>query len=164
MITRFIIAVCVALFFAPAATAPAQEHPGNLRNPLPPSFPNQQVPTGAVTQRSVSVTDISAGIRKQIATETKKSSDRKFHVMHQGKDLALDLVRVHDDRLSDFGGRKYFACVDMKATDGKTYDIDFFLTGQPSRMKVTETSVHKINGKPLYNWKEEGGIWKKKRV
>jgi hypothetical protein len=28
-------------------------------------------------------------------------------------------------------------------------------------MKVTETSVHKINGKPLYNWKEDGGVWKK---
>jgi hypothetical protein len=110
------------------------------------------------------MTDISAGIKKHIATETKKASDRKFHAKHQGKDLALDLVRVHDDRLSDLGGGKYFACVDMKATDGKTYDIDFFLTGQPGSMKVTETSVHKVNGKPLYNWKEEGGIWKKKRV
>jgi len=111
------------------------------------------------------MTDISAGIKKHIATETKKAGDRKFHVKHQGKDLALDLVKVHDDRLSDLGGGKYFACVDMKATDnGKTYDIDFFLTGQPGSMKVTETSVHKVNGKPLYSWKEEGGIWKKKRV
>jgi hypothetical protein len=46
-------------------------------------------------------------------------------------------------------------------TDGKTYDIDFFLTGQPGKMKVTETSVHKIDGKPLYNWKEENGKWNK---
>jgi hypothetical protein len=110
------------------------------------------------------MTDISAGIKKHIATQSKKTSDGKFHVPHQGKDLALDLVRVHEDRLSDLGGGKYFACVDMKATDGMTYDIDFFLTGQPGSMKVTETSVHKVNGKPLYNWKEEGGIWKKKRV
>jgi hypothetical protein len=28
-------------------------------------------------------------------------------------------------------------------------------------MKVTETSVHKVNGQPLYNWKEESGVWKK---
>jgi len=28
-------------------------------------------------------------------------------------------------------------------------------------MKVTETSVHKVNGKALYDWKEEGGVWKK---
>ncbi len=165
MIARFIIAVCVALFFTPAATAPAQEHPEHPTNAPPPSFPSEQVRTGAATQRSVRMTDISAGIKKHIATETKKAGDRKFHVKHQGKDLALDLVKVHDDRLSDLGGGKYFACVDMKATDnGKTYDIDFFLTGQPGSMKVTETSVHKVNGKPLYNWKEEGGIWKKKRV
>jgi hypothetical protein len=49
----------------------------------------------------------------------------------------------------------------MKATDGTTYDIDFFMFGKPGDMKVTETSVHKINDKPLYNWKEEGGVWKK---
>ncbi len=51
-----------------------------------------------------------------------------------------------------------------KATDGTIYDIDFFMAGQPGSMTVTETSVHKINGKPLYNWKEEGGVWKKVRV
>ncbi len=63
--------------------------------------------------------------------------------------------------ISAGSGGKYFACVDMKGTDGKTYDIDFFLTGQPGKMKVTETSVHKIDGKPLYDWKEENGTWHK---
>jgi hypothetical protein len=28
-------------------------------------------------------------------------------------------------------------------------------------MTVTETAVHKIDGKPLYNWKEENGKWHK---
>jgi hypothetical protein len=51
----------------------------------------------------------------------------------------------------------------MKATDGTTYDIDFFMSGKPGGMKVTETSVHKVNGKPLSNWKE-GGVWKKVSV
>ena len=32
------------------------------------------------------------------------------------------------------------------------------------KLTVTETSVHKINGKPLYNWKQEGGVWKKVKV
>jgi len=41
------------------------------------------------------------------------------------------------------------------------YDIDFFMAVQGSKLNVTETSVHKINGKPLYNWKQEGGVWKK---
>ncbi len=89
---------------------------------------------------------------------------KKFHVNYRGKNLALDLVKVHDDRLSSLGGGKYFACVDMKAADGRIYDIDFFMAGQPGSMAVTETSVHKINGKPLYNWKAQGGVWKKVRV
>jgi len=114
--------------------------------------------------REVSNVDISAGIKRHIATERRKSADKKFHVNYRSKNLALDLIRVHDDRLSSLGGGKYFACVDMKTADGTIYDIDFSMAGQPGSMTVTETSVHKINGKPLYNWKEQGGSWKKVRV
>lgn len=147
MITRIIVATAIALFFTPATVLFSQEHPEH--------------PKGGGAKQHVSTADISTGIKANIETETKKSSDNKFHVKHEGQDLALDLIKVHDDRLSDLGGGKYFACVDMKGTDGKTYDIDFFLTGQPGKMKVTETSVHKIDGKPLYNWKEESGKWQK---
>jgi hypothetical protein len=113
---------------------------------------------------TVSNADLSTGIKRHIATERRKAADKKFHVNYSGKDLALDLVKVHNDRLSSLGGDKYFACVDMKGADGKIYDIDFMMVGQPGSMTVTETSVHKINGKPLYNWKEQGGVWKKVRV
>lgn len=150
MILRIIIAAAIALFFTPPLVIFSQEHP---------EHPEHSKKGGA--EKRVSTADISAGIKTNIETETKKSSDGKFHAKHEGQDLALDLIRVHDDRLSDLGGGRYFACVDMKGTDGKTYDIDFFLTGQPGKMKVTETSVHKIDGKPLYNWKEEKGQWHK---
>jgi len=112
----------------------------------------------------VSNADISAGLKKYIDSYTKKSSDRKFHVRDRSKDLALDLITVHDDRLSALAEGKYFACVDMKGNDGKIYDIDFFMALRPGQMKVTETSIHKINGKPLYSWKEENGVWKRVRV
>jgi hypothetical protein len=153
MFSRLIIAAAIALFLAPGAPANAQEHP---------EHPTQgaEHPKKAAEKR-VSTADISAGIKSNIDAEAKKSSHGKFHVKHEGQDLALDLIKVHDDRLSDLGSGKYFACVDMKGTDGKTYDIDFFLTGQPGEMRVTETSVHKIDGKPLYNWKEENGKWHK---
>jgi hypothetical protein len=154
MFSRLIIATAIALFFTPATLVFSQEHPEHPKKTT--EHPKQ----GGAGKR-VSTTDISAGIKKNIEAETKKSTDGKFHVNYEGQDLALDLIRVHDDRLSDLGGGKYFACVDMKATDGKTYDIDFFLTGQPGKMKVTETSVHKIDGKPLYDWKEENGTWHK---
>lgn len=158
MITRFIIAAAVALFFTPTMSSFAQEHPEHPKK-------KEETKTGEHPQKGegkeVSTAEISAGIKKHISSESKNSSDKKFHVNLEGKDLALDLVKVHDDRLSSLGEGKYFACVDMKATDGTTYDIDFFMSGKPGDMKVTETSVHKVNGKPLYNWKEEGGVWKK---
>ena len=154
MISRLIITVAIALFFTPAALVSAAEHPEH------PKQSAEHAKKGG-TEKQVSKSDISAGIKKNIDADSKKSADSKFHVNYEGQDLALDLIRVHDDRLSDLGGGKYFACVDMKGTDGKTYDIDFFLTGQPGEMKVTDTSVHKIDGKPLYDWKEENGKWNK---
>jgi len=160
MIARFTIAAAVALFFTPVMPIRAAEHPvAHLPTTLQAPASGTERPQARA--KEVSKADISAGIKKHVNSETKKSIDRKFHVKYKGQDLALDLIRVHDDRVSSIGGGKYFACVDMKATDDKTYDIDFFMTGQPGNMKVTETSVHKINGKPLYNWKEVNGVWKK---
>jgi hypothetical protein len=164
LIIRLPFAISVASLFAWALPLLGEVHPVQQ----PPQFQQlSQLPPGssqhtATTQ--VSAADIAAGIKRHIATERKNSADRKFHVNYRGKNLALDLIRVHDDRLSSLGGSKYFACVDMKAADGTIYDIDFFMAGQPGSMTVTETSVHKINGKPLYNWKEQGGVWKKVRV
>ena len=110
------------------------------------------------------MSDVSDGLKRFISGYAAKSPDNKFHIPFQRKDLALDLIRVHDDRFSSLGSGKYFACVDMKGADGKVYDIDFFMRVQPGKLTVTETSVHKINGKPLYNWKEEKGVWKKVKV
>jgi hypothetical protein len=164
LIIRVIFAIAAACFLTSTVPLLRGQHPFQQ----PPQV-NQlsQIPTGSsqhTTTNAVTNADISAGIKRHIATERKNSADKKFHVHYRGKNLALDLVKVHDDRLSSLGGGKYFACVDMKAADGAIYDIDFFMAGQPGSMTVTETSVHKINGKPLYNWKEQGGVWKRARV
>jgi hypothetical protein len=159
--------ISVASFLASATSLLGESHPGTTIPRVPQiTIPSSQgAPVSQSTQvREVSNVDISAGIKRHIAIERKKSADKKFHVNYRGKNLGLDLMRVHDDRLSSLGSGKYFACVDMKAADGTIYDIDFFMAGQPGSMAVTETSVHKINGKPLYNWKEQGGVWKKVRV
>ena len=167
MITRVIIALSVAFMLTPALSPLiAAEHPHSLpqttqMSQLPTNQQRSAAQSQQVAENKVSPADISVGIKKDIARKSKKSSDKKFHTEYKGKDLALDLIKVHDDRVSSLGNGKYFACVDMKAADGTTYDIDFFMTGKPGAMKVTETSVHKVNGKPLYNWKEEGGVWKK---
>src|SRR5215217_1844866 len=136
MIAKVIIAAAITLSFTPVSSLFSQEHPEHPEHPK-----------AGGAKKQVSTADISAGIKKNITAETNKS-DGKFHVKYEGQDLALNLIKVHDDRLQDLG-------------DGKTYDIDFFLTGQPGKMKVTDTAVHKIDGKPLYNWKEENGKWNK---
>ena len=161
MIGRIIIAAAITLFFTPASPLFSQEHPEHPKKSAEHPKQGGEQPKKGGAAKQVSTADISAGIKKNIQTESKKGSDGKFHVKYEGQDLALELIRVHDDRLQDLGDGKYFACVDMKGADGKTYDIDFFLTGQPGKMKVTDTSVHKIDGKPLYNWKEENGQWNK---
>src|SRR5205809_6351455 len=136
MITRLIISAAIALFFTPAAKINAQEHPEHPENPT----------KGKAAEKRVSTADISTGIKSNIAAKSKQSPDGKFHVTHEGQDMSLVLTKVHDDRLQDLGGGKYFACVGMKGTDGKDYDIDFFLTGQPGQIKVNETSLHQTGG------------------
>jgi hypothetical protein len=163
MTTRLAISIFVALL-APVVSLLAQEHPRVPQQSQSQQLPQttKGAPQAAMMQASMS--EVSDGLRRFITSYAAKSADKKFHMPYQRKDLALDLVKLHDDRFSSLGGDKYFACVDMKGRDGKIYDIDFFMVVQPGKLTVTETSVHKINGKPLYNWKQEGGIWKKVKV
>jgi hypothetical protein len=162
MITRILVALVIAFLFRSVPAFSAGEHPEHPQQQQTTLPADQMKPsTNKTEERKITMAQISTGIKKHITAETTKASDKKFHTKYGGKNLALDLVKVHEERLSGLGGGKYFACVDMKAADGTVYDIDFFLSGTPDNMKVTETSVHKINGKALYSWKEEGGVWKK---
>ena len=97
----------------------------------------------------VSDDEVLAGVKKYIYTHAQKSADKKFHVQFGGKDVALDLITMHGDRLSDLGENKHSVCVDMKAANGAIYDVDFFITVRSGTLSVTEASVHKINGKPV---------------
>ncbi len=72
------------------------------------------------------------------------------------------MVRVHLEYLADLGGGVQFACVDLAGADGQVYDVDFFLQGEPGAMTVTETTVHKVNGQPLYAWeRQRNGTWRR---
>ena len=77
----------------------------------------------------------------------------------------MKLVRVHTEYLSNLGPKRHFACVDLADISGDVYDVDFFLSGDPGDMDVTETTVHKLNGKPFYTWKQqEDKTWKRAPV
>ena len=98
--------------------------------------------------------DIQDGIEKHIE-EQALLGQGYFKLPFQEKELELKLVRVHTEYLANLGPRRHFACVDLAGTDGEVYDVDFFLAGDPDAMTVTETTVHKINGKPLYAWEQK---------
>lgn len=109
--------------------------------------------------QAVTIDEIASGIRQHIEEES-KAHGGYFKVPFQGKELNLQLVRVHLEYLSDLGGGVHFACVDLVGKDGPVYDLDFFMQGPPGQMTVTKTSVHKINGQPLYLWEQKpDGTW-----
>lgn len=98
---------------------------------------------------------IKANIKKKVA-----EGDGYFNMTAEGKELRLQLVRVHTEYLSNLGPQRHFACVDLADISGDVYDVDFFLEGDPGSMTVTETTLHKINGKPFYAWKQrEDNTW-----
>src|SRR5262249_12479477 len=112
------------------------------------------VPKAAETKPKVSIDEIAAGIEKHIAEQSKLSGD-SFHLQYKNKDLSLQLVRVHLEYLSYLGKGMSFACVDLVGSNEPVYDVDFFMEGPASALTVTNTTVHKINGQPLYLWEQQ---------
>ena len=108
--------------------------------------------------------DIKAGIERHI-DEQEAQHDGFFLLPFEGKTLKLKLVRVHMEYLASLSPTLQFACVDMASDDGQFYDVDFYLQGGKDDMKVNETTVHKLNGRPYYVWEQEdNGEWVRKPV
>lgn len=115
----------------------------------------------AASNLAVTIDEIAAGIEHHIA-EQSKAGGGYVTILYNRKELSLQLVRVHLEYLADLGGGVHFACVDLVGTNGPVYDVDFFMKGPPGSMAVTETSVHKVNGRPLYAWQQKrDGTWRR---
>lgn len=113
----------------------------------------------------VEIEEIETGIKTFIAKKTDENNG-VFPVKDENNDLKMKLVRVHTEYLSNLGPDRHFACVDLVDQSGDVYDVDFFMEGKPGNMSVTETSVHKLNGKPFYSWKQnkENKTWYKVEI
>ena len=116
-------------------------------------------PSASENIAHVMTADIKAGIEKHINDLT-ESSGGYFPLEFEGEQLHLKLVRVHMEYLANLGPKRHFACVDLASRSGNVYDVDFFLSGDPGNMTVTETTVHKLNGRPFYVWEQmDDGTW-----
>jgi len=113
------------------------------------SPPSASTPPG----RRATIAEIEAEIKRNIEENT-AAGDGYFYVNDRGREYRMKLVRVHTEFLSALGPESSFACVDLVEVSGDVYDVDFFMSGKPGAMTVTETSVHKLNGKPYYAWKQ----------
>ncbi len=115
---------------------------------------NSSAPAKEEKPAKATLADVENGIRQYIRAETEQNQGF-FSLRADSFDLELRLVRVHTEYLSVLGEGRYFACVDLADTSGDVYDVDFFLAGKPTAMRVTETTVHKLNGQPFYTWQQQ---------
>ena len=140
-----------AVLLGSAGVGRAQEHP---------EHPSEH-PTST---KAISKESLAAAIADYVQHEAKlKGGYFLIYDAKAGKPLALTLVKVHKQRLARTAEDTYFACADFKSTDGHMYDLDIFMKGRsPDKLKVTEITVHKVDGKPRYKWVQEGGLWKRK--
>lgn len=115
---------------------------------------NKNKEVNGPTTKKVTIAEIESGIKSFIEIKTEENNGF-FEVSDRGHDFRMKLVRVHTEYLSNLGPKRHFACVDLADESGDVYDVDFFLDGEPGNMNVTETSVHKLNGKPYYAWKQK---------
>ena len=114
--------------------------------------------------RNAVTAEIKAGIEKHIEREAERGGGY-FQFSSEGKEYRFKLVRVHTEYLSRLGPERHFACVDLVDEAGDVYDTDFFLSGKPDAMVVTETTLHKLNGIPYYTWEQvEKGKWERAPV
>jgi len=140
------VGLLVPLFgCAPAAreTPAAEATPATVATTTPPAPP-----------ANVVTAEIQAGIEKHVEAEVARGGGY-FSLPFEKKTLRLKLVRVHTEYLSSLGPTRQFACVDLADVSGDVYDVDFFLDGGAGDMKVSETTVHKLNGQPYYAWEQK---------
>lgn len=101
--------------------------------PASQSNSGQQKTTASTTTK----TTYPQGVKGYLDQQMAGSKDKKFHVSLNGKDVGLSPVKFHEEK--KVGGNKSSEAVDMKAADGKVYQINFAL----SNNQVTGASVAK---------------------
>jgi hypothetical protein len=144
---KTILAVAVAAAFALPALA--QEHPEH-----PKDKPQ------AKTEHSYSMDDLAKAITSDIqTTQDKNGGVYKMEDKDANKTWSMKLDHVHRERLARIDPKTYFACTDFKSNDGHTVDVDFFMKDDGEKLVMSDATIHKVDGKPRYNWQEKDGYW-----
>ena len=137
MSARILITAIIASLITPIAFGAEGSLSGQTQAPPPPPSNAGQPKSTTTTTKTTYPQGVKGYLDQQLAT----SKDKKFHVSFNGKDVALTPVNFHEEK--KLGGNKTSEAVDMKAADGKIYEIDFVLSGN----RVTGASVGKSTAK-----------------
>jgi hypothetical protein len=150
---HFVAVITLALLVV-GPSALAQEHPEHPEK--------KDKVERAKSAETMTLDELADAITHYIEQDSKlKGGYFLVYDRNEKKPLMLQLDKVHKERLASLGGDVYFACTDMRSSDGVVYDLDFFMRRTEGGIETTEVAVHKKAGKARYGWKEENGIWKK---
>jgi hypothetical protein len=77
-----------------------------------------------------------------------------------GKVRELQLTRIHKDKIVKLSPDEAFACSDFKTFRGGTdkVDLDFYVKRQGETWLVDRVLIHKINGKPRFQYNKANQI------
>ena len=130
----------------------------------PPEHPKGEHPKSHAA-KAVTTADLDKAIRARIDEKT-KADGGVFKVEDPvlKKTWDLTLVKVHTDKLTPLSADTYFACTDFKAKDGTLLDVDFYMKNEGGKIVITDTAIHKVNGKPRFNYVEKNGLWVREDV
>lgn len=150
---KHLVSVVTLALLVVGPSALAQEHP---------EHPEKTEKVEQTMSAEMTLDEVANAITSYIEQDSKLKGG--YFLVYDGdekKPLMLRLDKVHKERLASLGGSVYFACTDMKSSDGVVYDLDFFMRRGEGEIETTEVAIHKQAGKARYGWKEENGIWKK---
>jgi hypothetical protein len=146
---RLISRIGLAIALVSAAVLVAQEHPEHPENKK-------------AQTKAYSIDDLEKSIKSAVAAKEKAGGGYyRLADKTAKKTWELKLDKVHRERLSRLDEHTYFACTDFKSKDGHTVDVDFFMKDKGGKLVMSDATVHKVDGKPRYNWEEKDGFWKK---
>lgn len=139
MNTRILIVALVTSVISPIAFAQMSGgYGGNMNQSQPPrSSGGQSMQTQTTTTKAA----VPVGVKGYLDNVIANSKDNKFHATLSGKNLALTPLKFHEEK--KLGGGKATTAVDMKAADGKIYEIDFVTSGD----QVIGAKIGKVDGK-----------------
>jgi Ni/Co efflux regulator RcnB len=140
---RLVIALIAVM--VGAGMAVAQEHPEHPTNKK-------------AEKKGYTVDDLDKAIRHAIA---ERETNGVYQLEDGDKTWHLKLDKVHRERLSRIDEHTYFACTDFKSSDNHTVDVDFFMKDDDGKLVMTDATLHKVDGKARYNWKEKDGYWER---